>query len=192
MAMTIADLQSIQAHMADRGQACQVELREGAVLVMGPSDIVSSLIGARLCYFLQLWINPRRLGMVFDSSGGFILPNSDLTAPDVAYVSRSRMPRSGRYFAEVVPNLVVEIKSQSDRVAKLREKLAMYLEQGAEVALLVDPDQEIVEIYRPDGSIQVLGNGEIMQLPDLLPSWELAIAELWPPTFDEDLDSDRI
>ncbi|WP_199312325.1 Uma2 family endonuclease [Limnothrix sp. FACHB-881] len=47
-----------------------------------------------------------------------------------------------------MPNLVVEIKSQSDRVAKLREKLTMYLEQGAEVALLVDPDREIVELYR--------------------------------------------
>jgi len=186
MTMTIADLESIQAHMTDHGQACQVELRDGAVVVMGPSDIVSSLIGARLCYFLQVWINPRRLGMVFDSSGGFILPNSDLTAPDVSYVSRDRMPRSVRYFAEVVPNLVVEIKSQSDRVAKLREKLTMYLEQGAEVALLIDPDREMVEIYRPDGSSQVLGNGEVMQLPDLLPGWELPIAELWPPVFDED------
>lgn len=43
---------------------------------------------------------------------------------------------------------MVEIKSQSDRVVKLREKLTMYLEQGAEVALLVDPDQEVVELYR--------------------------------------------
>ncbi|GAB4358672.1 MAG: Uma2 family endonuclease [Cyanophyceae cyanobacterium] len=192
MAMTIADLQSIQAHLADRGQACQVELRDGAVLVMGPSDLVSSEVGVILSSALRQWVAARKLGRVFDSSGGFILPNSDLMAPDVAYVSRSRMPRSVRYFAEVVPNLVVEIKSQSDRVTKLREKLAMYLEQGAEIALLVDPDQELVEIHRPDGSIQVLGNGEVMQLPDLLPGWELAIAELWPPIFDEDFDGDGI
>lgn len=107
--------------------------------------------------------------MVFNSSGGFILPNSDLTAPDVSHVSRARMPRRVRYFTEVVPNLVVEIKSQSDRVVKLRENLTMYLEQGAEVALLVDPDREVVELYRPDGSNQVLGHGDVMQLPDLLP-----------------------
>lgn len=185
MTMTIADLESIQAHMTDHGQACQVELRDGAVVVMGPSDIVSSEVGVILSSALRQWVAARKLGRVFDSSGGFILPNSDLTAPDVSYVSRARMPRSVRYFAEVVPNLVVEIKSQSDRVAKLREKLTMYLEQGAEVALLVDPDREMVEIYRPDGSSQVLGNGEVMQLPDLLPGWELPIAELWPPVFDE-------
>lgn len=192
MTMTIADLQSIQAHMVDRSRDCQLELRNGAITVTGPSDLVSSEVGVSFSSALQQWIIPRQLGWVFDSSGGFILPNQDLVCPDIAYVSRQKLPRPGRYFAEVVPDLVVEIKSQSDRVAKLREKLAMYLEQGAEVALLVDPDEETVEIYRPDGSIQVLGNGEVMQLPDLLPGWELTIAELWPPIFDEDLDGDGI
>ncbi|CBN56098.1 MULTISPECIES: Uma2 family endonuclease [Kamptonema] len=186
MPMTIADVCEIQAQLEANGKDYQIELHDGEIIIMGPSDIVASEVGVRLIVRLMLWVESRQLGRVFDSSGGFILPNSDLTAPDVAFVSRQRLPRSVRYFAEVVPNLVVEIKSQSDRIPKLQAKLQMYLEQGAEIGILVDPDREWVEVYRPDGSIQSFGNNDILTLPDLLPGWELSISDLWPPVFDEE------
>ena len=186
MPMTIADVCEIQAQLEANGKDYQIELHDGEIIIMGPSDIVASEVGVRLIVRLMLWVESRQLGRVFDSSGGFILPNSDLTAPDVAFVSRQRLPRSVRYFAEVVPNLVVEIKSQSDRIPKLQAKLQMYLEQGAEIGILVDPDRQWVEVYRPDGSIQSFGNNDILTLPDLLPGWELSISDLWPPVFDEE------
>ncbi|HLO49529.1 MAG TPA: Uma2 family endonuclease [Kamptonema sp.] len=186
MSMTIADIFEVQAQLEANGKPYQIELHEGEIIVMGPSDIVASFIGTQFGRLLANWIYPRQLGMVFDSSGGFILPNSDLRAPDVAFVSRQRLPRSVRYFAEVVPNLVVEIKSQSDRIPKLQAKLQMYLQQGAEIGILVDPDREWVEVYRPNGSNQGFGNGDILTLPDLLPGWELSISELWPPVFDRE------
>ncbi len=186
MSMTIADVCEIQSQLEANGKVYQIELHDGEIIVIGPSDIVSSFIGTQFGRLLANWINPRQLGMVFDSSGGFILPNSDLTAPDVAFVSRQRLPRSMRYFAKVVPNLVVEIKSQSDRIPKLQAKLQMYLQQGAEIGILIDPDREWVEVYRPDGSSQGFGNGDTLTLPDLLPGWELSISELWPPVFDEE------
>jgi len=186
MSMTIADVCEIQSQLEANGKVYQIELHDGEIIVIGPSDIVSSFIGTQFGRLLANWINPRQLGMVFDSSGGFILPNSDLTTPDVAFVSRQRLPRSMRYFAKVVPNLVVEIKSQSDRIPKLQAKLQMYLQQGAEIGILIDPDREWVEVYRPDGSSQGFGNGDTLTLPDLLAGWELSISELWPPVFDEE------
>ena len=63
---------------------------------------------------MSKWVKPRRLGRVFDSSGGFILPDSNLRAPDVSFVSAERLKRSKRYFGELVPDLTVEIKSQSE------------------------------------------------------------------------------
>lgn len=111
MTMSIQDLERLQEKLQKDKRDYQLELREGKIVVMGPSDIESSEIGAELIRLLGNWVKPRRLGRVFDSSGGFILPNTDLRAPDVSFVSADRLKRSQRYFASLVPDLVVEIKS---------------------------------------------------------------------------------
>ena len=79
------------------------------IIIMGPSDIVSSEVGAELVRLLGNWVKPRKLGGVFESNGGFILPNSDLRVADVSFVTADRLKQSKRYFAELVPDLVVEI-----------------------------------------------------------------------------------
>lgn len=189
MSLTVNHLEKLQDQLQNAPDDYQIELREGELIVMGPSDIVSSYIGAQLSFLLKLWVSPRRLGLVFDSSGGFILPNSDLTAPDVSYVSRERMPRTVRYFSEVVPDLVVEIKSQSDRLSKLQDKIAMFLDQGVKIGLLVDPDELTVTLYRPAQNPMVFQDEETLTIPELLPGWELQISELWPPVFEDNENS---
>ncbi|PSB16815.1 hypothetical protein C7B69_17585 [filamentous cyanobacterium Phorm 46] len=72
--MTLKDLEKVQKTFQEAGQDYQVELESGRIVIMGPSDIVSSEIGIRLSAFLFVWVNPRRLGRIFDSAGGFILP----------------------------------------------------------------------------------------------------------------------
>ncbi|MEB3280791.1 MAG: Uma2 family endonuclease [Lyngbya sp.] len=184
--MTVKDVEKIESILSDAGLDYQLELEEGKIIIMGPSDIVSSEVSIEFASQLRNWVKPRRLGRVFDSAGGFILPNSDLKAPDVSFVLRDRLPRSIRYFASLVPDLVVEVKSQSDRLKKLREKIKVYIEQGVKVAILIDPDTYQVEVYKPDQPVIYLGNGDILTLPELLPEWELRIEELWPVVFDEE------
>lgn len=93
-----------------------------------------------------------------------------------------------RYFGELVPDLVVEIKSQSDRIKLLQEKIANFLEAGAQVGIIIDSDELTVTVYRPTGECILLGNEDILTIPELFPGWELAIDELWPPVFtDEDI-----
>ncbi|MEB3826247.1 Uma2 family endonuclease [Phormidium sp. CCY1219] len=184
--MTVKDVERIESILSEAGFDYQLELEEGRIIVMGPSDIVASEVSLEFARQLSNWVKPRRLGRVFDSAGGFILPNSDLKAPDVSFVSRDRLPRSIRYFAALVPDLVVEVKSQSDRVKKLQSKIQVYLDQGVRVAILIDPDTCLLEVYRPDGSVQTLGNGDILILPELLPEWELVVEELWPVIFEEE------
>ncbi|WP_293134973.1 Uma2 family endonuclease [Okeania sp. SIO3I5] len=87
---------------------------------------------------------------MFDSSGGFILPDNNLKVPDVSFVRAQRLKKSVRYFGELTPDLVVEIKSQSDRIKPLKEKIKKYLELGAQVGILIDTDQEIVVVFSPD------------------------------------------
>ena len=182
--LTVADLEQLQGILCEAHLDYQLELVEGKIIIMGPSDIVSSEIGAELVRLLLNWVKPRKLGRVFESSGGFILPNSNLTAPDVSFVTADRLKQSKRYFAELVPDLVVEIKSQSDRLKPLREKIQSFIKSGAKVGILIDPDKRTVTIYTPTAEPVVLRDGDIISIPELLPGWEVAVTELWPIDFE--------
>ena len=182
--LTVADLEQLQGILCEAHLDYQLELVDGKIIIIGPSDIVSSEIGAELVSLLRNWVKPRKLGRVFESSGGFILPNSDLRAPDVSFVTASRLKQSKRYFAELVPDIVVEIKTQSDRLKPLREKIQSFIKSGAKVGILIDPDKRTVTIYTPTAEPVVLRDGDIISIPELLPGWEIAVSELWPIDFE--------
>jgi len=184
--MTVKDLEIVQSIFQTAEQDYRLELDEGKITVMSPSDLISSEVGVLLSMFLANWVYSRKLGRVFDASGGFIMPNADLKAPDLSFVLAARLPRNMRSFGELVPDLVVEIKSQSDRPKTLEKKIKKMLSMGAQVGLLVNPDTQTVTIYQATGEVIEIRNGEILTLPKLLPGWELAIAEIWPPIFEED------
>ena len=182
--LTVADLEQLQGILCEAHLDYQLELVDGKIMIMGPSDIVSSEIGLEFGRLLGNWVKPRKLGRVFESSGGFILPNSNLTAPDVSFVKADRLKQSKRYFAELVPDLVVEIKSQSDRLKPLREKIQSFIELGAKVGILIDPDKRTVTIYTSTAEPVVLRDSDTISIPELLPGWEIAVAELWPIDFE--------
>jgi Uma2 family endonuclease len=128
-------------------------------------------------------VNPRRLSRVFDSAGGFILPDANLTAPDVSFVLTARLRQSPRYFGGLVPDLVVEIKSQSARIKPLEKKIKNFIELEPQVGISIDLDEETVTVYRQEGEPLVLGNEDILTVAELFPGWELPISELWLPIF---------
>lgn len=182
--LTIKDLEILEHTLKEKGIDYRLELNNGEILVMSPSDITSSEIGVIFIRLLANWIYPRRLGRIFDSSGGFIMPNSNVKAPDVSFVRAEKMKKTVRYFGNIVPDLVVEIKSQSDRIKPLEDKLKMFLSQGAEVGILIDPDEQTLTVYNSTEEQITLHNGDILTLPNLLPGWELPITEIWPPEFN--------
>ena len=193
MSMTIADLEQLQAEHPD----WQMELVEGNILVMGPSDYESEEIGSRLLTFLNNWVMPRRLGRVTGSSAGFILPSLEengsnkgeeqprnLRAPDVSFVRADKLKKTKRDFVELLPDLTVEVKSKSDRIKPLVEKIELFLKLGTQVGILIDPDQFTLTVYRLNHPAVVLKDGDTLTIPELLPGWELAVSELWPPEFE--------
>jgi Uma2 family endonuclease len=94
------------------------------------------------------------------------------------------LKKSKRDFVELVPDLVVEIKSKSDRIKPLEEKIQLFLQLGATVGILIDPDKLAVTVYRFNQAPVVLKNHDILSVPELLPGWELSVSELWPPEFE--------
>ena len=185
-AMTLKDLNQVQSLFSEAGLDYKIELEDGRLSIVGPSDIVSSEISSILIRLLGNWVYPRRLGRVFDSAGGFIMPDTNVKAPDVSFVRAARLRQSPRYFGELVPDLVVEIKSQSDRIKPIETKFLKFIELGATVGILIDPDEKTVTIYRSTGEPTVLGNGDILTVAELFPGWELPVPELWPPIFTEE------
>jgi Uma2 family endonuclease len=191
-AMTVKDLEQVQKVFNEAGLDYSIELEDGRLSIVGPSDIVSSEIGCILIRLLGNWVYPRKWGRVFDSAGGFILPDTNLKAPDVSFVRAARLLQSPRYFGELVPDLVVEIKSQSDRIQPLAKKVRRFIELGAIAGLLIDPDEQTIAIYRANCEPILLDNNDILTIPELFPGWELPIAELWPPIFvAEEIQADR-
>ena len=112
------------------------------------------------------------------------LRKRNVRSPDVSFVKADRLKKTKRDFVELVPDLMVEIKSKSDRIKPLEEKIQLFLQLGSVVGLLIDPDKFILTVYRLNQAPVVLQNGDTLTLPDLLPGWEMTILELWPPEFE--------
>jgi Uma2 family endonuclease len=187
MSLTVKDLEKLHSLLSEQHLDYQMELVDGKIIVMGPSDYLSEEVIAQLVTLLRNWVTPRRLGRVTGSSAGFKLPNptNDLRAPDVSFVRAERLRRSPRNFADLVPDLTVEVKSKSDRIKPLEEKIQQFLALGTEIGMLIDPDKETVTIYyRDDRQPVVLGNGDTITIPDLLLGWSAPVSDLWPPVFE--------
>ncbi len=102
----------------------------------------------------------------------------------MSFVKADRLKKTKRDFVELVPDLMVEIKSKSDRIKPLEEKTQLFLQLGSTVGILIDPDKLTVTVYRINQALVVMQNGSTLTLPDLPPGWKLAISELWLPEFE--------
>lgn len=127
MSLTIKDYGKLQTILTESHIDAQMELVDGKIIIIGLSDYIFEEIIARLIFFLQSWVLPRQLGRVTGSGAGFIIPDGNLRGPDVSFVSAARMRHSPRSFAEIIPDLMVEVKSASDRIKPIEEKIQMFL-----------------------------------------------------------------
>lgn len=180
MPLTVHELEKLQIEHPDY----RMELVDGEVKIMSPSGYEADEVSIELARVLSNWVRPRQLGRVTGSSAGFILPNADTRAPDVSFVRAERLRRSPRSFAKLAPDLMVEVKSPTDSLTKLRGKIQDFLTLGTQVGILIDPEARWVEVYRAGDEAVLLGDGDCLVVPDLLPGWEVAVADLWPLVFE--------
>ena len=177
--LTPKDLEKLQSEYPDY----RMELVDGNIVVMSPSGYESDEVAVEFAAQLRNWVKPRKLGRITGAGAGFELPNSNVRAPDVSFVLAERLRISPRSFAELAPDLMVEVKSPSDTLKSLRDKIKDFMAQGTRIGILINPEKHRVEIYRPDSEVIILGDGDILTVPDLLPGWEVAVSDLWSPEF---------
>jgi Uma2 family endonuclease len=184
MSLTVKDLEKLQAQAPDY----QMELIDGKIIIMSPSGLEPDEIAVEIAAQLRNWVRPRRLGRIAGSSAGFKLPNvaGDVRAPDCSFIRASRLRRTTQDFAQLIPDLAFEVVSKSDSLEKQRQKVRDYLTLGMAVGVVVDPRTQTLEVYRPNQAdpTDILKNGDVFTVPELLPGWEMEISSIWAPEFD--------
>jgi Uma2 family endonuclease len=79
---------------------------------------------------------------------------------------------------------MVEVKSPTDSIEALEAKIARFLELGAKVGILINPEAETVRLYRLNQPVESLTSTDLLTVPELLPDWEVQVADLWSPVFE--------
>jgi Uma2 family endonuclease len=133
----------------------------------------------------QLWIWAKRdgTGVAFGPSTGFLLPNGAMRAADGAWAPRARWealtPEARKGFLPFCPDFVVELRSPSDRLRNLQDKLAEWIANGAHLGWLIDRETRHVYVYRPDAPVERLDAPATLSAAPVLPGFVLDLREVW-------------
>lgn len=149
----------------------------GELLIMPPVGGCSGNWEAELNADLVIWNRQTNQGKVFSSSTIFRLPSGGDRSPDVAWVSNQRwqlLSRSDQEkFPPICPDFVIELRCRTDSLPQLQAKMQEYLTSGLRLGWLINPQDQQVEIYRPDQSVVILSLPTILSGEDVLPGFVL-------------------
>ncbi|MEH1781346.1 MAG: Uma2 family endonuclease [Nostoc sp.] len=154
----------------------------GELLIMPPTGSDTGRRNVKITTQLDIWNSDTNLGEVFDSSTGFILPNGAERSPDASWIKIERWnaltPEQQEKFAPICPDFVVELRSPSDSLKDLQEKMQEYIENGAQLGWLIDRKNKRVEIYRPGEDVEILNNPTSLSGENVLPGFVLNLQQI--------------
>jgi Uma2 family endonuclease len=134
---------------------------------------------------LDRWAEADGTGVAFDSSTGFTLPDGGTRSPDAAWVRRDRLaslpPEQKERFVPLCPDFAIELRSPSDTLPDLLDKMEEYVANGLHLGWLIDPGEERVYAFRPDGPRTMLDAPTALNGAPVLPGFTLELAPIWNP-----------
>lgn len=155
----------------------------GDIIIMAPTGGWTSNSNALLTAAFYNWAVADGTGKVFDSDGGFRLARKVVRAPDVSWVLKTRLaelPRkAGRRFLPLCPDFVLELRSSSDRMPDLHDKMAEYIHYGARMGWLINPARKEVFVYQPGSPTEHFDDPVSLSGGTVLPGFTLELAPLW-------------
>ena len=184
------DLRSITVTPVQFEQLChdnpdlRMELSaRGELIVMPPTGSKTGIRNSLLTSRVGQWAESDGTGVSFDSSAGFTLPDGAIRSPDASWIRRERWESLTREdqegFAPLCPDLVIELRSPTDRLTDIKEKMAEYIENGARLGFLIDPFERRVHVYRPGKDIEIVDDAERIVGEPELPGFVLSLRDLW-------------
>ena len=159
------------------------ELIRGELFEMPPAGDDHGFVGEEISWRMGTHIRQRRLGRGRMAETGFWIERQPDTvrAPDYAYISYERMSQrpQGRGFAEVIPDLVVEVVSHNDSPRYVAEKIRMWLDAGVRLALAVYPSTQEIVANHDDGTVHVFGIDDTLTCEPVLPGFSCPVADIF-------------
>ena len=160
--------------------------KTGKIKIMSPVKGGSGNRESIVIFFLTLWWFQNRKGKTYSSATGFEMPDGAIKSPDFAWVSSDKLAKltteeQENDFVKVIPDLVVEVRSQTDALSKLKKKVKdTWVKNGVRLAWLIDPYEEKAYIYRANGEVEILSGFEGKKLTgeEVMPGMELLLEEL--------------
>ncbi len=150
---------------------------EGKMLIRLPVVMDGGHRNFKLTTRFGAWVEADGSGVGFDSSTGFTLPNGAKRSPDASWMRQERWdaltPEQRNEFGHLCPDFVVELRSKTDRLKTLQDKLEEYIENGAQLGWLIDPLQHKAYVYRPDAPVEILDHPLTLSGEPLLPGFVL-------------------
>ena len=155
----------------------------GELILMSPTHSDGGGLETDLLVELAVWARADGRGKCFGSNSGFTLPDTSVRAADAAWIAWDRwnaLSSAERHsYARLCPDFVIELRSDSDRLKDIREKMAMWIANGVQEAWLVDPERKIVEVYRPGQETELHENPSSVQGSGPVLGFELVMSRLW-------------
>lgn len=161
----------------------RTELVRGRLVREPPAGMDHGSLAKQLTVLLSSFVDRHALGEVYTADTGFVLFEDPPTvrAPDVAFVSRDRLPspEDSIGFGRLAPDLAIEIISPSNSAVEILEKVEDYLEAGTRLVWVVEPRRRSITVYRSRNEIRLLGEDDALEGYDVLPGFRLRIAEVF-------------
>jgi Uma2 family endonuclease len=156
---------------------------EGDIIIVSPTGGESGNRNFYLTGQFSVWVAKNGTGKGFDSSTEFRLPNGAMRMPDVSWVRNERWhalsQSDRRRFPPLCPDFVIELRSATDRLKKLQQKMEEYLSNGAELGWLIDPLERKIHVYRPGAAVAILDDPKEISGEPLLNGFILDVQALW-------------
>ncbi|HEY9866637.1 MAG TPA: Uma2 family endonuclease [Candidatus Obscuribacterales bacterium] len=150
---------------------------KGELVIMPPVGGVSGNRESDLNGELWFWNRQTQLGKVFSSSTIFRLPNGGDRSPDVAWIAKERWElltlEEQEKFPPICPDFVIELRSRTDSLTQLQAKMQEYLNSGLRLGWLINPQEQQVEIYRPNQALEIIKLPTILSGENVLPEFIL-------------------
>ncbi len=160
------------------------------LIFMSPTGFVTSSYNSELVIALGNWNKKTKTGRISDSNGGYILPNGAMRAPDVAWISRKKLDvisdEQKKKFLPACPEFIIELRSESDKLDELKTKMEEWIENGTQLAWLVDPKEKQTHVYQPNQEIIIQDFTTNLSGMNVLNGFSVNLLELFemdePPT----------
>ncbi len=157
----------------------------GEIVIMPPNYSLTGMRNNKISAQLEVWSDRDGRGAATDSSGGFVLPNGARLAPDAAWTLNRRVMElpedSLQGFWHLCPDFVIELRSRTDRLSVLRAKMQEWIDNGAQLAWMIDPEREAVEIYRPHTTPEIRIGIESVAGEGPVEGFLLDLRRVWNP-----------